>query len=241
MLRIAQITDLHLGKADENYLNLDLRARFLRTLNAAVAAKPDLLFLSGDYSLHEPDEETVKWLFAQLNQRDIPYRVLAGNHDDRSMLRSIFRLPGSPDDTIDYNMSFGERDIIVLDTSSGELQPSQLAWLQGQLARGMNPMLFMHHPPFPLGVPFMDNKYPLQHPEPLLDILFTYNQQIPVFCGHYHVDINVKFNNLIVYVAPPTSFFISRTAQEFEQVKSAPGFQLIYVDAQEVQVESRYC
>lgn len=241
MLRIAQITDLHLGEPGEHYLDLDLRGRFRSVLKEAQRWEPDLYAFTGDFSLHDPTEESVLWLKEQIDALNTPYFILAGNHDDREMLRAIFRLKGAAADSIDFVFHLKGQDLVVLDTSSGELQPGQLAWLQGQLTRGGQPAIFMHHPPLPLGMPFMDNKHALRNFQPLLDILVTYQREIPIFCGHYHADLNASFHNLRIYVAPPTSFFINPQAEEFQQDFMKPGFQLIELEQGAAAVQSVYC
>lgn len=222
-------------------MNLDLRGRFLSVLDEAKSYQPDLYAFTGDFSLHDPTPESVAWLKEQADALQTPYFVLAGNHDNREMLRKAFKLTGAAADSIDYVVHIKGQDLIVLDSSTGELQPSQLAWLQGQLGRGGKPIIFMHHPPLPLGMPFMDRKHGLKNFQPLLDILVTYQREIPVFCGHYHADINATYHNLHIYVAPPTSFFINSKADEFQQDMIEPGFQLIEINHGEVEVQSVYC
>lgn len=241
LLRIAQITDLHLGREGEHYMELDLRGRFLRVLEEAKANQPDLYAFTGDFSLNRPTQESVSWFKAQLTTLNAPYFVLAGNHDDRQMLRRTFHLKGAAKDSIDFVVHRRGQDLIVLDTSTGELQPSQLAWLQAQLGRGGQPVIFMHHPPLPLGTPFMDKNHGLRNYQPLLDILVTYQREIPIFCGHYHADLNATFQNLNIYVAPPTSFFINPKAEEFQQDDFSPAFQLIELTKGKTEVQSVYC
>lgn len=240
MLRIAQITDLHLNEEGTEPLGLDNRARFLSVLNAARATQPDLYFLTGDFSMDKPDRAAIEWLREQLRDLGAPVHILSGNHDNTPMLREVFNYPNSTDDTLDYTFSLHDLDVIAMDSGAGEMRPNQLAWLQQQLIRASRPVLFIHHPPLPVGSRFMDRKHSLRNHQPLLDLLTSMEQPIPIFCGHCHAALCTKYRNLTINVAPPTSFFIDPLSEEFRQLDLPPAYQLIEYEDERYSVMPQY-
>jgi len=239
-LLIAQLTDLHLGSTEALHLGLNNRRRFLNALAAARAHHPDLLFLTGDLSLRDPDPIACHWLAEQLRELGTPVYFLAGNHDDPRMLREIFQLPGALTQSLDYSFQREGLDIIALDTSMGELQPGQLAWLAQQLAVCNNPVIFMHHPPGKVGSAYMDQNHALRNAQPLLDILFADGRPIDIFCGHYHLALTTTLRNLTIHVAPPTSFSIDPRRSEFAFEALPPAYQLISWRDEQLAVMPRY-
>lgn len=242
MLRIAQISDPHLGQANEIYLGLDNRQRFLNALNAARTHQPDAYFFMGDYSLHDPDLAVCKWMQEQIVDLDAPAFFLAGNHDDANLLKQAF--PSlkelASNQTLDYTFRLSELDFIVIDTSQKILTKNQLIWLAKALQEAHNPVLLIHHPPLPLGIPFMDKKHLLQNHDEVLQLLLSYENTLQIFCGHCHSSVTRVHQNLRVNVAPPTSFYINPIASVFVQDDLPPAYQILSYKAGEFTIEPHY-
>lgn len=226
-MRLVQITDPHLRADGSSFQGLDNEYRWAQALAAAQQLAPDLLLLSGDFCAELPKQSTYQKLRPQLEDLAIPYALLAGNHDSRKMLRSTFGFPGAPDAPIYYQKTVGDRQLLALDSSKGELEAEQLEWLTTALANSSMPMLAIHHPPCPMGARFMDSKYPLKNYQPLVELLQADGRPIVVLCGHYHFGQQLQSKNLQVYCCPPTSFFIDPLADEFVSVESPPALQMI--------------
>ncbi|MBS7700801.1 MULTISPECIES: metallophosphoesterase [unclassified Chelatococcus] len=75
--RIVQVSDLHLsGKRGRYQDNWEI------TLEWIDAEKPDLVVVSGDVALSDPDEvDDLVFARRQLNRISAPWRVIPGNHD----------------------------------------------------------------------------------------------------------------------------------------------------------------
>lgn len=211
-------------------MGLDVNARFLAALDYAEGLEPDAYFLTGDFCAKEPVEEVYHRLKRRLDRLGRPYHLAAGNHDDREMMRTAFGLPGRGAAPLDAAYTVGERQFYFLDSSRGHLAEEQLRWLSERLAE-RNGDLVIHHPPLPLGVRFMDEKYPLREPWALLDILVGANKPCRrVFCGHYHSQRLVRYRNLEVHLCPPTSFHLDPVAEAFEMLDLPPALQLLSWD-----------
>ncbi|MEL6142509.1 MAG: metallophosphoesterase [Bacteroidota bacterium] len=241
MLKIALISDLHLGPAGYLHEGRDHRARFLMALEEARACSPDAYFFMGDYSLAEPDPKVIQWLKEELSSIDQPIHWLAGNHDETGQLRSVLNLSIGSADTLDYTYQIGNLDIIVLDSSQKRLKPEQLIWLERQLELAQNPTLFIHHPPILMGAKFMDSRHALENHTELTRVLLDYGKPIFIFCGHYHSALTTTFENLTVCVVPPTSFSISPTTADFEYVPRPPAFQILMYENGRFTAEVKYC
>ena len=123
----------------------------------------------------------------------IPSILLLGNYDDRANFRRVF------DDGMDDGAGFvqGVRKtlagtFIFLDThepgeAAGSFCAARRAWLEKTLAETDGPLfLFMHHPPFPVGIAYMD-AIALKEPETFADIVRPHAARIRhLFFGHIH-------------------------------------------------------
>ena len=226
-MRLIQITDPHLQPDGSPFHGLETNDRWARALTAAKELSADFLLLSGDFCSETPNLETYQQLLPQLEALNIPYALLVGNHDSRAMLRSTFNYSGPNDAPIYYQMEVGDRQLLALDSSKGELEKEQLDWLAATLPKCPNPIIAIHHPPCPMGSRFMDSKYPLQNYRPLLELLQSDPRPLLVLCGHYHFGQQLQAKNLQVHCCPPTSFFIDPLAEDFVRIESPPALQII--------------
>lgn len=208
-------------------MGLDVNARFESVLIAAEQMAPDAYFFTGDFCAYEPVAEIYECLRPRLEGLEKPYFMVAGNHDDRSMMRAAMpRLSGTGNEPIYLTTTVGGHDFIILDTSEGRLDDGQLDSLRSDLADHPRAMLVMHHPPLPMGAVFMDANYPLADTDRLIDLLTADGQRRRVICGHYHTGRSVSHRNLDVYLCPATSFHINPRALTFEMDDLPPHFQL---------------
>ena len=160
-LRIAHLSDLHVLR-DYHGSMLDrepLRQPvppveyFLTGLREAVAAKPDLIVLTGDL-VHEGTVEDYQYL-RQLIERErcgIPVIPVLGNHDFKSC---FYRGYLGEDRTGRYNCKYeiGGYRFLVLDTATerngcGSITDEQVAWLAQELKTlaPQGTILLGHHP-----------------------------------------------------------------------------------------------
>ncbi|EGY28098.1 protein of unknown function, metallo-dependent phosphatases domain [Candidatus Regiella insecticola 5.15] len=63
----------------------------------------------------------------------------------------------------------------------------------------------MHHPPFPVGTPLIDD-YILKNGEDLLKKFFEYKNIELIICGHAHGDYQFNYHDVNIEVAPATCF-----------------------------------
>ncbi len=230
-MKIVQLTDLHIGREDEDTYGVDVRRNFREGLEEAKKHNPDLLVISGDLCFKMPDISIYEWIATQLKNYPISYELMVGNHDDLGMMRAVF--PGIEKDIKEDGLLYFLRDcggekILFLDTDKGHIEAGQLQWLSTQLHS--NPgikVLFVHYPPFLAGVPFMDTKYPLHTRESIQKILLNYQKPLSVFTGHYHLEKTVRVGNIDQNITPSTFYQLDGTTPHFRVGSQKRGYRLI--------------
>ncbi|MEM9809469.1 MAG: phosphodiesterase, partial [Cyanobacteria bacterium P01_D01_bin.56] len=172
MTTIAQISDLHVqtpgqlayGVVDTNTLVADAIAQLSR-LNPA----PDVVVASGDL-VHNGTVAEYEHLTSLLVPLQCPVYLMPGNHDHRDHLRQMFSdhtylVNGKTHLSYvveDYAIRMVMLDSIIPGKGQGCVDAERLLWLEQQLSSNPDKptMLFMHHPPFATGIPWMDRKPP---------------------------------------------------------------------------------
>ncbi len=206
--RIAFITDLHTGQPDEQPFGIDLRDNFTRILTSIRAFNPDLLVLGGDLCLMEGSVQVYQWQKAHLDNLHLPYYLLAGNHDDPTMMSDVFALTPMPSGELYYTVRLGSYELIMLDTSQAGLSVDQKSWLRNKMAKNEMQIIFMHHPPDLMQVPHMDRKHYLKDKEEVMKLFRSVNENLQIFCGHYHVEKTVAIGQIQVHITPSCYFQI---------------------------------
>jgi len=157
---IAQVTDLHLH-ADPGHPN---RGRLLRVLEhlAALRPLPDLLVLSGDLA-DDGALESYRQLQEALAAWPQPVRFALGNHDDRTHFRSVFGDSHFTDGFVQGVTDLAGLRIVILDSleegrHGGAFCASRAGWLRQALQDGGDKpaLVFLHHPPVDVGLPWID-------------------------------------------------------------------------------------
>ena len=237
MQRWIQMTDLHIGGADEDTFDIDVRSNFRRVLDAAMEMQPDRLVLTGDLCFRDPDDESYEWLGEQLAALGVNTSVLPGNHDSSEAVHRFFGHARLSDGTLGWSEQHGARQVLFVDTAASELSQAGLEHLQRALAPGA--IVFIHHPPLLAGVPFMDEQHRLKNHEDVLRVLSA-RGHVSVFCGHYHVERTVRCGVVDVFLTPSTFFQISAAHAEFAVDHKRPAFRWIDFDDHQLRTGIEY-
>lgn len=233
-MRIIQLTDIHLGLEGEDTKGVHTRKNFLDAMNAINTFNPDLLLITGDICYKTPYQEIYDWVEKKLNE--LPYEVLiiGGNHDDINMIPHQF-LPAQGDENseryfVEHLPEIGT-SLFFLDTHAGIMEEKQLAFLQKRLpASQKRVIIFMHHPPFYAGVPYMDNNHAFQSMEEFENVLEKSRVKPIIFSGHYHVEKTISRNGICAHITPSTFFQIKHDQTDFGVDHYNIGFRVIDLD-----------
>ena len=149
-----------------------------------------------------------------------PVHLLLGNHDDRGAFRDAF--PGAPLDDggfVQQSVTTPAGTCLMLDTHApgrpeGELCAGRLRWLAARLAETTGPvLLFLHHPPLPVGIPVMDGMG-LRDADALWETLAPHRARVRhVFHGHLHRPIAGSWRGVPLSSLRGTAFAVSLDQQ----------------------------
>lgn len=217
-MRIIQITDLHVGLPEEKPFGVDLRENTRRILKAVALTDPDALVITGDLCYQYGDINIYAWIKEQLAALNLPVHIISGNHDDTLLLSQVFGLDDLlQEDELYFQQRWNNYDVFFLDSSSGRVSAQQLAWLNQGLSTTNDPaIIFMHHPPLPIGVPYMEDKHALKNREDVSRVLLHNEHPITIFTGHFHVDKSVRFQNIDLHISPSCFFQIDWRVPDFK-------------------------
>jgi len=214
---IAQITDFHVGRIIETDNGpIDLFVRLQETVKHLISLnpQPDLVVISGDISNHGnmEDYQRAKKL---LDTMKLPYFVMPGNHDSRESLRTLFQADGylpSDGKFLQYTIEQHPLRLIMLDSLEvGKhhcmLCEERLQWLNDKLAEDPEQptLVFMHHPPIKLHLPYQDSMRCFNG-EKLENIITSHDQVLGVACGHTHRDSVANWAKTVLFVTPSATF-----------------------------------
>lgn len=191
--KIVWLTDLHITESGQ-VENTACAARLAQAVEQINRwhGDADCCVITGDLTdTGAPGEYTA--LIKGLAPLAIPALPMIGNHDNRPALRAAMPPAGTAMEAYhQFRHDIGPVTLLCLDThlpgsDAGALDQARLDWIAEQLAAtaGRQVLVFMHHPPGPLGLSLLDDM-PLQDSGPLIDLLAAAPQVAHVFCGHVH-------------------------------------------------------
>lgn len=228
-LRIAQITDAHITAAGTLWKGwLDTAARLREAVAELNRIAPDLVVLTGDLvETGAPAEyAAAKAILADLA---VPLRVLPGNHDNREAMRATFPDQGWEGPFLNRAETIAGLRLVMLDTmvpgqTAGAFTGARLTWLEGTLAGEAPTLVFAHHPPCPMGLPFMD-QWPFTGEHAVAERLAGRRDILRLACGHVHAAVERHWAGTLVTAAPALSVQIPPLARVGEPLKviDAPG------------------
>jgi len=178
------------------------------------------------------------------------YYVMMGNHDERTSFCQNF--PGTARDDNGFVQQVIKTDLghfLLLDTATeqaswGEYCEQRALWLKDRLleADGLPVYIFMHHPPFDIGLACMDRLK-------LLDIThfaaaidgFTNIRHI--FLGHVHRIIHGSWRNIPYSILPGTNHQVAFNHNVLSPVPHSlepPAYGMVLIDKDQVIVHLHF-
>ncbi|MEZ2371237.1 phosphodiesterase [Arthrobacter sp. RCC_34] len=207
---IAHLSDSHLRAGALVSSPAEALHTALRSV-LALDPPPDCVVITGDLVEHGTAEE-YRVLQEVVAGFPLPLKLVAGNHDEPGDLVAAFGgsdLLGRSTST-HYVEEFAGFALVVLDSwqagvPSGRLGPEQLYWLDGTLAslRAKPVFVALHHPPAPVGIPFLDGMR-LEDEDKLADVIARHPHVVRVLAGHVHRAVTAPFAGTMLAVAPST-------------------------------------
>ena len=195
-MKFIQISDIHLGSPGEKINGCDPCERLLSCLDDIIFwhSDADFCVITGDLTeFAEP--AAYRFLKTTLQGFSMPTYLMLGNHDNREIFKDIFDEHLKDENGyIQYSINTKNGVFLFLDTSKegsnvheGQMCSHRLKWLREALiSAGEAPTyIFMHHPPFNIGIDWID-KIKLLEVEQFAEIM-AYGKNIKhIFFGHVH-------------------------------------------------------
>lgn len=210
---IAQISDLHIaapGTKTYGVAAMDDKLKAVIAHLNTCQPRPDVVLVTGDLTNAGSGAETA-YARQLLEGLEMPYFVMAGNHDSAGVMAQVFdetRFPPAAGDQGDYVLDDFAVRLIGMDSTcsggpGGQLSTDQLAWLDKELAGAPDKPTFvcMHHPPVCCGVPETDEDG-FEASSKLGEIIARHSHVERILCGHIHLPVQARWNGTLVCAAP---------------------------------------
>ena len=210
MSKIIQLTDPHLSKPGFSLKGLNPQERLKAAFEDIMLLHGDseACIISGDLT-DSASPEALLWLKDLLVDFPISTHLMIGNHDDRSVFFDIFDTYAKDENGfLQYTFNVAEDRFLCLDTkkdapvSSGQYCEKRMSWLDNELKKTkQNVYLFMHHPPFDVGVPYMD-RIKLDEAEAFGDLISSHKNVRHIFVGHVHRPVFLTWRGITCSACP---------------------------------------
>lgn len=225
-MKIAHITDIHIGYKDEHPFGINVRDNFCSILKSVSQAKCDYIIITGDLCYRDPDINIYWWIKDQMDKLNIAYDVLSGNHDDNRMIAEVFNYSLDEDNKLYYSRNMDSWSLLFIDTSSSTISNNQVQFIEDFQYKEKT-IIFTHYPILPGRVKHMDKKYLFNDVDKIIGVLNSFTSPINVFTGHYHVEKTIIDRNINMFITPSTFFQIDQNSEEFAIDHKIPGWRIV--------------
>ncbi len=242
-MKLIQITDIHLVPRGKELHGLNPYER----LDACIAdinanhGDADLCIVTGDL-VHNGAIEAYEDLRDCLLTLRVPYHLLLGNHDHREIFRRVFpNVPCDENGFVQSVIDTAAGRFLLLDTVEhgcawGSYCEQRGAWLQSQLeaSRDRPVYLFMHHPPFDIGIPCLDRIRLLDGADRIREIIEPHENIRHLFLGHVHRPVTGSWQGLPFSMMRGINHQVAFDFGAFEVVPKShepPAYAVIFPEA----------
>ncbi|MDD4886529.1 MAG: phosphodiesterase [Thiomonas sp.] len=254
-MKLIHLTDTHLTTPGRTLYGIDPLAR----LNAAVDhiarqhAGAERCVVTGALT-HWGERAAYASLRDALDRLPMPVLPLIGNHDDRATFRAAYpEIPVDASGFVQWTRDTSAGRFILLDTvlgdaaqgrkSAGYFDAGRVDWLRQQLdvaqADAVPVFLFMHHPPFGVGIAAFDEiNLVADDAREFGALLRGYSHIRHLFFGHIHRPISGSWHGIPFSTLPATAHqsgldFLT-DADLFTH--EAPGYGVVLITPEQVTV-----
>jgi Icc protein len=221
MYKIIQITDPHLSRPGQELWGLNPFERLETALKdiAAFHSDAEACIISGDLT-DSASPEALQWLKDSLARFPLPTHLMIGNHDIRSVFFDVFQTyPKDENGFLQYAFEVAGDRFLCLDTkkddpvSAGQYCEKRMSWLENELSETHQDVyIFMHHPPFEVGVPYMD-RIKLDEAEAFGRLVSNYKNVRHIFFGHVHRPVFLSWRGITCSACPGINHQIPLVAE----------------------------
>ena len=249
-MKFVHITDQHIVPAPRMLCALDPRARLEAAIGDINRHHTDAAFavFTGDLA-YLGEQDAYEDLRKLLDTLVIPYHLLVGNHDDRTNFKRVFpETPADESGLIQYVIETEAGAFVMVDTMETEAPEGvycdlRFAWLKRQLQTltGHPVYLFLHHPPFDIGIRSLDESR-LPDPDRLAQLIDAHGDVRYLFYGHVHRAVWGSWNGIPTSALPGTNHQVGLTlggSPEMLGTHERPAYGVVLIERGCVNVHLR--
>lgn len=241
-MKFIHLTDTHMVEPGGKLYGLDPLERLHAAIASVNAEHGDAAFcvVTGDLA-HWGAPAAYALLADACERFTMPVHLAIGNHDSRANFLAAF--PGSSTDGHGFVQSAIDAPagrMLLLDTNEpgvphGAFCARRAEWLKVALAAApTEPVwLFMHHPPFPIGIPTMD-RIGLLDAAPLIEAIEPHRGRIRhLFFGHVHRPIGGSWRGIPVSTVRGTSHQVALELRQRPKILGShepPGYAIVLAE-----------
>ena len=193
-MKFIHLTDTHVIGGGRLLFGANPAQRLAWAVDSIISEHGDAAFVvvTGDMT-HWGDAAAYTAFAEHISRLQMPVHLMVGNHDDTSAFAD--RFPGTPRDNsgfVQYSFATPHGRALCLDTTctgthAGAYCETRQNWLRAQLEGSDDPLLlFVHHPPFPVGIAGMD-AIMMRDSGRFYDVIAPHAARIRhLFFGHVH-------------------------------------------------------
>jgi len=226
LVRIAQISDPHLGKTPgDTLLGVDTD----RSLRDVLDQLPrnDMVIVSGDLS-NDGSPESYRRFADTMGECGVAnWSCLPGNHDELEVMNRVLGPAVINPVQVIGSWLLLQLNSRVAGYEHGDLNDSELAFLDKTLSRhhGMNVMVFLHHQPVAVGCKWLD-QYVVRSADRFFNIIEKHENVRGVSWGHVHQDFQTVRHGVKLFGNPSTCAQFKPNSDEFAVDTAMPGYRL---------------
>lgn len=203
-MKFIHLTDLHICPKGHRLFDQDTSETLQTAIEDIIENHSDAAFcaITGDLT-HKAEPEAYQHLKELLAPLPIPIHMTIGNHDLRAPAREALSLPTDTNGFIQTSVETEIGTLLFLDTvvegtNEGAYCAARINWLRDALdaANGRPVWLFMHHSPFPLGMPAMDQIQLAPEDCGTIAEALKGHDVRHLFFGHYHRPVSGQWDGI---------------------------------------------
>lgn len=246
-MKIIQVSDIHLVEEGQRIYGIDPRERLEACIADINAQQSDAAFciLSGDLT-DRGGLPAYRALREVLQGLRIPWHLMVGNHDSRAAMLEVFpETPTDPQGFVQRVLDTPRGRVLLLDSveagsHAGVFCEARAGWLAARLDEaGDRPAyLFLHHPPFDIGIPSLD-RIRLREPGPLIRALEGRRNLRHLFLGHVHRPVSGAWRGIPFSAVKSTAHQVAfdlQTEQPIPKSHEPPAYAVILLAAEQTVV-----
>lgn len=205
-------------------------------------------------------QEANQWFFETMDEFNFKLLMVLGNHDTYSQVDRYYKpvnqdykkdqyhthpdkygdesgnkQDAKPGNELNYAYEEGNFKFIYLDSSSNSFSPAQLNWLGQELNTDKKILLFIHHPVLEIKTPLDKIGAALKGRDEIKLLLSALQEEVLVFCGHYHMTDELTAGSIRQYSSPACSYQIVKLSEKIEIDTLTFGYRLITINGNHIE------